>query len=59
MTTWYLIIILFGPGSSDVGSSQQTIEFVHQEQCETVRDEIREKIKQSWLSSYIECRSYR
>jgi hypothetical protein len=57
MTTFYLIIILFT--NSGASSSQQTIEFTNQAQCETVRDEIREKITESWLSSYIECRSYR
>lgn len=58
MTTWYLIIILFAPGSG-ASTSQQTVEFADQAQCEIVRDEIREKIKESWLRSYIECRADR
>lgn len=57
MTTWYLIIILFN--GSNATSSQQTVEFANQAQCEVVRDEIREKMKDGWFQTYIECRSDR
>lgn len=55
-TTWYLIIILTSPGDH---SSQQTIEFTNQAQCEKVRDEVREAIITAWVKTYIECRSDR
>lgn len=54
MTTWYLIIIILDLGSY---SSQQTIEFKDQAQCEQVRDEIRKAVNLGWTKNYIECRS--